>query len=63
MVEGRVAGQIFVERVCPALIDRCLDRGYEPLWCCRFENVVSCALARKSGFEPVSVSSYYRLGR
>ncbi len=56
-------GKGFAELVCAALIDWCGDHGYEPLWSCRFENVASYALAQKLGFEPVSITPYYRLGK
>ncbi len=56
-------GRGFAELVCAALIDWCVERGYEPLWSCRFENVASYALAQKLGFEPTSITPYYRLAK
>ncbi len=53
----------FAELVCGALIDYCLDSGYEPVWSCRFENTASYPLAQKMGFVPVSITPYYRLSR
>lgn len=56
-------GKGFAELVCRALIDWCIHNGYEPLWSCRFENTASYALAQKLGFEPVSITPYYRLSK
>jgi GNAT superfamily N-acetyltransferase len=47
--------------VCSALIDYCLESGYEPVWSCRLENSASYRLALKLGFEPVRTWPYYRL--
>lgn len=47
--------------VASALIDACLERGLEPVWACRFENVASYRLALTLGFVPTWFGPYYRL--
>lgn len=47
--------------VCSALIDYCLERGYEPVWACRLENSASHRLAERLGFVPTLRLPYYRL--
>jgi GNAT superfamily N-acetyltransferase len=54
-------GKGFAQYVCSALIDYCLDHGYEPVWSCKFENTASYKLAQKLGFEPVAMFPFYRL--
>jgi hypothetical protein len=46
---------------CSALIDFCLNGGYEPVWSCRHENTGSYLLAQKLGFDPTVTLPYYRL--
>jgi GNAT superfamily N-acetyltransferase len=46
---------------CSALIDYCIEHGYEPVWACRFENTGSYLLAQKLGFEPTNMYPYYKL--
>ncbi len=50
-------------QVCSALIDYCLGHGLEPMWSCRFENTASRLLAQKLGFEPTTLTPYYRLSK
>jgi GNAT superfamily N-acetyltransferase len=54
-------GRGFAQYTCAALIDYCLERGYEPIWACKMENVPSYRLAQKLGFEPTVTLPYYRL--
>ena len=49
------------QNACCALIDHCLEHGFEPVWACRLENTGSYKLALKLGFEPVARIPYYRL--
>jgi RimJ/RimL family protein N-acetyltransferase len=55
-------GRGFAIHVCTALIDYCIENGYEPVWACKLENTQSFRLAQKLGFEPVAEIPYYRLG-
>jgi RimJ/RimL family protein N-acetyltransferase len=48
---------------CCALIDYCIENGFEPVWACKLENTPSYRLAQKLGFEPFSEIPYYRLGK
>lgn len=54
-------GKGFAEYTCSALIEYCIDNGFEPVWSCRFENTGSFVLAGKLGFEPTIFLPYYRL--
>lgn len=54
-------GKGFAQYVCSALIDYCIQNGYEPIWSCRKENVNSYKLAHKLGFEPIKEIPFYRL--
>ncbi len=54
-------GKGLAQLVCMALIDYCLERGYEPVWACRLENSASHRLAEKLGFVPALSLPYYRL--
>lgn len=54
-------GKGFAQYVCSALIDYCLEHGYEPIWSCKYENTASFKLAQKLGFEPVVMFPFYRL--
>jgi GNAT superfamily N-acetyltransferase len=56
-------GKGFAQIACTALIDYCLENGYEPIWACRLENVGSYKLAEKLGFEPIALIPYYKLGK
>ena len=56
-------GKGFAQAACTALIDFCLENGYEPIWACRLENVGSCKLAERLGFEPIAMLPYYKLGK
>jgi RimJ/RimL family protein N-acetyltransferase len=58
---GQYQGKGLAQYTCSALIDYCLDNGYEPVWACRLENTGSYKLALKLGFEPVLNIPYYRL--
>ncbi|HLO60630.1 MAG TPA: GNAT family N-acetyltransferase [Bacteroidales bacterium] len=46
---------------CTALIDYCIQNGYEPVWSCRLQNTASYELAKKLGFRPTLTLPYYRL--
>ncbi len=48
---------------CAALIEYCIENGFEPVWSCRFENRSSYYLAQTLGFVPQKVTPYYRLSR
>jgi GNAT superfamily N-acetyltransferase len=54
-------GKGLARLVASALIDACLERGLEPVWACRLENVASFQLARRLGFTPTAHLPYYRL--
>jgi RimJ/RimL family protein N-acetyltransferase len=54
-------GKGFAMFSCAALIDYCLEKGYEPVWSCRLENTGSYLLAQKLGFEPVHYHPFYRV--
>lgn len=56
-------GKGFAQIACTALIDHCIENGYEPIWACRLENVGSFKLAEKLGFEPIAMVPYYKLGK
>lgn len=55
-------GKGLAYKVCSALIDYCLENGFEPVWACKRDNIGSYQLAQKLGFENVKEISYYRLG-
>lgn len=44
---GRGYGRI----IAAVMVERCLGKGLEPVWCCRQDNVNSFSLAKKLGFE------------
>jgi len=54
-------GKGLAGKSCSALIDYCLQNGYEPVWSCRFENTASYNLAQKLGFEIIKKFPFYRL--
>ena len=54
-------GKALAIHACVALIDYCLENGYEPVWACRMQNVNSYKLAIKLGFEPTFLLPYYKL--
>jgi hypothetical protein len=54
-------GKGYALHTCIALIDYCLEKGYEPIWSCRLENSGSYKLAQKLGFEPTLTFPFYRL--
>ncbi len=54
-------GKGYATKTCMALIDYCLENGFEPLWACKFDNTASLMLAQKLGFEPVVYWPFYRL--
>jgi GNAT superfamily N-acetyltransferase len=54
-------GQGYAKYVCAALINYCLENGYEPIWSCRLSNSGSYSLAQQLGFEPIRHIPYYRL--
>ncbi|MBN1950270.1 MAG: GNAT family N-acetyltransferase [Bacteroidales bacterium] len=51
----------FALHACSALIDYCIERNYEPIWACRFENTNSYKLATRLGFEISAKIPFYRL--
>lgn len=55
-------GKGLAHTVSSALIDYCLENGYEPVWACRKDNVGSYQLAQRLGFENSKEISYYRMG-
>lgn len=57
----RFRGRQFAIRTCMALIDYCLENGYEPVWACRLQNTNSFKLAQKIGFEPSLFLPFYKL--
>jgi GNAT superfamily N-acetyltransferase len=56
-------GKGYAQQTCAALIDYCLDNGYEPVWACKLENTGSYKLAQKIGFEPSAEIPYYGLAQ
>ena len=59
--EEAFRGKGYAQHSCSALIDYCLENGFEPVWACRLENTGSFKLAQKLGFEPSAEIPYYRL--
>lgn len=59
--EEAFRGKGYAQHSCSALIDYCLENGFEPVWACRLENTGSYKLAQKLGFEPSAEIPYYRL--
>ncbi len=55
-------GKGLAYKACSALIEYCIENGFEPVWACKKDNVGSYQLAQKLGFENVKEISYYRLG-
>lgn len=55
-------GKGLAYKICSALIDYCLENGFEPVWACKRDNTGSYQLAQKLGFENFKEISYYRLG-
>jgi hypothetical protein len=58
---SQYSGKGFAAIACSALIDYCIENGYEPVWACRLENTGSYKLAQKLGFEVLREIPYYRL--
>jgi RimJ/RimL family protein N-acetyltransferase len=56
-------GSGYAKLACSALIDYCIEKGFVPIWSCRFENTSSYKLAISLGFEPTVRLPYYRLRR
>jgi GNAT superfamily N-acetyltransferase len=54
-------GKAYAFTVSSALIDYCLNKGFEPVWSCHTENHGSIKLALKLGFEEHLRIPYYRL--
>jgi GNAT superfamily N-acetyltransferase len=54
-------GKGLAQYACSAFIDYCLQNNFEPVWSCRLENIGSCRLAQKMGFEIISKRTYYKL--
>jgi GNAT superfamily N-acetyltransferase len=54
-------GMGLAQWVCSALINYSLKNSFEPVWACRADNVGSCKLAQKLGFEPIKTLPYYQL--
>lgn len=44
-----------------AMINYCIENGFEPVWACRLENTGSYKLAQKLGFEVAMEIPYYKL--
>jgi RimJ/RimL family protein N-acetyltransferase len=59
--DEKFRGKGYAQLSCSALIDHCLENGYEPVWACRLENTGSYKLAQKLGFEPSAEIPYYKL--
>jgi RimJ/RimL family protein N-acetyltransferase len=57
----RHRGRGHAVRACAALLDYCLDHGYEPIWSCSLTNRGSHRLAERLGFVPTLQVPYYRL--
>jgi hypothetical protein len=58
---AKFRGRQFAIRTCMALIDYCLENGFEPVWACRLQNTNSFKLAQKIGFEPSLFLPFYKL--
>lgn len=58
---AEVRGKGFALYTCSAMIEYCLENGYEPIWACRLENSVSYKIAQKLGFEPTLYIPFYKL--
>ncbi len=43
------------------LIDYCIEKGLDPLWSCRNDNIGSIKLAYKLGFEVARTGPYYKI--
>jgi GNAT superfamily N-acetyltransferase len=56
-------GKGLAQYSCSALIDYCIEMGYEPVWSCKRENNASYQLAQKLGFEPILEIPFYRLSK
>lgn len=54
-------GKHLAYKACSALLDYCLDNGFNPVWACRLENTGSYKLAQALGFEASYQNPYYRL--
>ncbi|MBU4032296.1 MAG: GNAT family N-acetyltransferase [Candidatus Thermoplasmatota archaeon] len=54
-------GKGYAEHVSRALIEFCVENGYEPVWSCRGDNIGSFSLAVKLGFEPTLRIPHYKL--
>lgn len=54
-------GKHLAYKACSALLDYCLDNGFNPVWACRLENAGSYKLAQALGFEVSYQNPYYRL--
>jgi RimJ/RimL family protein N-acetyltransferase len=54
-------GKGLARAACAALIDYCIEKGYEPVWSCRLQNIASYELAKKLGFKPTVTLPYYHL--
>ncbi len=52
-------GKGFAGICCSALIDYYIEKGLEPVWSCKLENIASYRLAQKIGFKPVASRPYY----
>lgn len=59
--DAAARGKGFAALTCMALIDYCLEKGYEPVWACRLQNTNSMRLATKLGFEPTLYLPFYKL--
>lgn len=59
--DAAARGKGFATLTCMALIDYCLENGYEPVWACRLQNTNSMRLATKLGFESTLYLPFYKL--
>ena len=59
----RYRGKGYAYEACSALIEYCLENGFEPVWACRAGNVGSMKLAQKLGFVESVRIPYYRIKR
>ncbi|MFH6937692.1 GNAT family N-acetyltransferase [Flavobacterium sp. FlaQc-30] len=54
-------GRNIAYKVCSALIQYCVEEGFEPVWACRELNIGSYKLAEKLGFEKSQTTTYFKL--
>jgi hypothetical protein len=54
-------GKGFAYAACCALIDFCMEKGFEPVWSCRLDNEGSMLLAKRLGFVETVHTPYYHI--